>query len=115
MPKRAPRHYPMGRTPKQDAAIRKAEADDRRGSSTQRGYGYDWQQVRREHLQLEPLCRFCLGNSLVVAATVVDHIVTIREAPHMRLDHSNLRSLCKPCHDAHTAHTQGFAKKVRPA
>jgi 5-methylcytosine-specific restriction protein A len=37
------------------------------------------------------------------AAEVVDHIRTIRDRPDLRLDHANLRSLCKPCHDARTA------------
>jgi 5-methylcytosine-specific restriction endonuclease McrA len=34
---------------------------------------------------------------------MVDHIQTIVERPDLRLVDANLRSLCKPCHDAHTA------------
>jgi 5-methylcytosine-specific restriction protein A len=53
-------------------------------------------------LAREPLCRFCTAKGRVVPATVVDHIETINEAPHLRLDLDNLRSLCKPCHDERT-------------
>lgn len=36
----------------------------------------------------------------VTAATVVDHIVPVREAPDRRLDPDNLQPLCKHCHDS---------------
>jgi 5-methylcytosine-specific restriction protein A len=53
------------------------------------------------HLNEHPWCRFHLEAtpSRVVVATVVDHVLTIEEAPERRLDPSNLQSLCKPCHD----------------
>jgi 5-methylcytosine-specific restriction protein A len=38
-------------------------------------------------------------------------VVSILEAPQLRLDHSNLRSLCKRCHDARTARDQGFGRR----
>ena len=40
-------------------------------------------------------------------AEVVDHIKTISEAPELRLVWSNLRSLCKVCHDKHTLSQTG--------
>ncbi|WP_338150481.1 HNH endonuclease [Rhizobium laguerreae] len=33
-------------------------------------------------------------------ATLVDHIVSIRRAPHRRMDRSNWQSLCAPCHNS---------------
>ena len=45
-------------------------------------------------------------------ATVVDHIQTIASAPELRLVASNHRSLCKPCHDSHTASTVGFGRSA---
>jgi 5-methylcytosine-specific restriction enzyme A len=51
----------------------------------------------------------CLERGRFTPAAVVDHIVPIAQAPELRLNLANLRSLCKRCHDAHTARTQGFA------
>ena len=50
-------------------------------------------------LNANPLCAFHLRQRQTVAATVVDHIKSVREAPDLRLEWSNLQSLCKPCHD----------------
>lgn len=113
MPKRAPIFRPFGRTREQQTQALRQETDDRRGSSTARGYGSDWQRVRLAHLQSEPLCRFCSERGEVVPATVVDHVKSIVEAPHLRLDHSNLRSLCKRCHDSRTGRDQGFGRRRR--
>ena len=84
-------------------ALRPSAPERERGSASARGYDRAWQRVRLLHLSAEPLCRFCSARSLLVEATVVDHIRTIRERPDLRLDRANLRSLCKPCHDGHTA------------
>ncbi|MFW1967335.1 hypothetical protein ACG95P_09730 [Acinetobacter guillouiae] len=40
-------------------------------SSTQRGYGYKWQQYRLKFLQLNPLCIYCERQGLVTEATVM--------------------------------------------
>ena len=77
--------------------------DRLRGSAHARGYDRAWESVRSVHLQGEPLCRFCSEQGIVAAATVVDHIETIVDRPDLRLVDSNLRSLCEPCHNAHTA------------
>ena len=50
-------------------------------------------------LNANPLCVFHQRKRETVAATVVDHIKSVREAPELRLEWSNLQSLCKPCHD----------------
>ena len=56
-----------------------------------------WQRFRERHLLKEPLCRSCLKQGRVTAATEVDHIVRITDggAP---LDHDNLQSLCRAHH-----------------
>jgi 5-methylcytosine-specific restriction endonuclease McrA len=48
-----------------------------------------------------------------VPATEVDHIVDIVDAPHLRLEHSNLQSLCKPCHSAKTRLKQNAQMRQR--
>jgi 5-methylcytosine-specific restriction endonuclease McrA len=75
-----------------------------KGSSTARGYGADWQRVRAHILAAEPLCRFCAAMGRVTAATDVDHIEGFSGlADPKRLDPSNLRPLCGPCHMGRTA------------
>ena len=60
-------------------------------SSTQRGYGWAWQQLRVRVLQEEPACRLCGARS-----TEVDHIIPkARGGTDAR---SNLRGLCGRCH-----------------
>jgi len=69
-----------------------------------RGYGADWQRVRRAVLDAEPLCRMCNAVGRVTAATEVDHIAGFGglDDPR-RLDATNLRPLCAPCHRSRTA------------
>lgn len=107
MPKRPPVHKPHAqRSEKQ----RRAEIDARRGSSSARGYDAVWRKLRKVYLIKNPLCVFCEEEGKLTPATVVDHIVPIAQAPVLRLDPKNLRSLCKPHHDARTAKEQGFAR-----
>lgn len=71
-----------------------------RKPSSQRGYDATWRRLRRQVLEAEPLCRFCRQAGKLTPATVVDHIVPIREAPTRRLDRTNLAPLCTHCHNA---------------
>lgn len=72
--------------------------DERRGSSSRRGYDSRWERVRAMHLASEPLCRMCLAQGRVTPAVLVDHIVPIRDGGAV-LDDDNLQSLCRACHD----------------
>lgn len=90
----------------------KKQADQRRGSAASRGYDAAWRRLRLAFLEQNPLCLFCADTGRTVAASVVDHIITIAERPDLRLDWSNLRPLCKPCHDRHTAREQAFGGKA---
>lgn len=72
---------------------RKAEADQRRPSATDRGYDSAWRKARVAFLAKHPRC--ACGQP----ATVVNH-----KKPHsgdMKLfwDSSNWEPACKPCHD----------------
>ena len=100
MPSRPPIHRPPGTRSKQQ---RQRERDQRRGSSTARGYDYAWQKLRIRKLQADPLCAGCTTQGRVSLAEEVDHIIRITKRPDLRLDWGNLQSLCGPCHDAKSA------------
>ena len=77
-----------------------------RGNSTQRGYGYRWQQARARHLRNHPLCVECAAAGLVQVATDVDHKVPHRGDHTLFWDESNWQSLCHSHHSAKTARGQ---------
>lgn len=70
--------------------------DDRRGSSAARGYGYAWQQKRKDYLKRNPFCVRCRN-----IATDVDHILPLRFGGAD--DESNYQALCGGCHKSKTA------------
>lgn len=92
------------------AIERKKQTDKARPSPAKRGYDGDWRKVRKAFLLAHPYCSTPGCNA---AATEADHIKSIREAPHLRLEWSNLRPFCKPCHSRRTAREQGFARSDR--
>ena len=58
-----------------------------------------WKATRRQQLQQEPLCRMCMAEGRVTAATVVDHVTPHKGDRVLFFDAANLQSLCAPCHD----------------
>lgn len=69
-----------------------------RDKTSQKFYqSVEWKAVKKRHLQLEPLCRECKRNGKLTKATMVDHIVPIKQGG-LPLDDSNLQSLCWSCH-----------------
>jgi 5-methylcytosine-specific restriction enzyme A len=87
---------------------RKRLLDLKRPQSQDRGYDADWRRVRAQYLGRNPWC--CHPNC-GRDAVEVDHIVAVKDAPHLRLSPSNLRGYCKPHHSARTARDQGFGRK----
>jgi 5-methylcytosine-specific restriction endonuclease McrA len=69
-----------------------------------------WQRVRRQKLQVNPLCESCLQRGSIEPATVVDHRVPIADGgdPFPPLD--QLASLCVRCHNAKTRAEQAGEK-----
>lgn len=69
-------------------------------NSTQRGYGYKWQQARLAFLAKHPLCAYCERDGRVTEATVVDHIKPHRGDMRLFWDRSNWSPLCATCHSS---------------
>jgi len=83
-----------------------AEADKRKGTRQQRGYGSEWQKVRKAYLKANPWCQW---HGAPVKAREVDHI---SGNPHdNRWD--NLRGLCSLCHKRRTAQDQPGGARLR--
>lgn len=66
-------------------------------------YDYRWIRVRLSFLRENPLCVDCLEKGIVTAAAEVHHRLKARDYPALRLDPTNLMSLCKACHNVRTA------------
>ena len=57
----------------------------------------EWKHLRQNYLIEHPFCMECWKAGRLTKATVVDHIVPIKQGgPAM--DESNLQSLCASCH-----------------
>ena len=75
---------------------------DLREGSHKRGYDATWHRMSKMVRMEEPLCRHCLRDGRVTAATLVDHIVPLSLSPELRLDRGNLQALCSRCHSFKT-------------
>ena len=78
------------------------EYDATRPSPSRRGYDSHWLKARALKLSASPLCEDCEERGIVTGATEVHHVIKISVRPDLRLDQSNLMSLCRPCHSTRT-------------
>jgi len=81
----------------------KKQLEANRPTSTERGYNYRWQKVRKIYLRKNPLCVECLKEGRVESATVVDHIEPHRGDNEKFWNEDNFQSLCESCHNRKTA------------
>lgn len=108
MPYRSPTHKPpFAKSRVEQERQRKQRFDQQRPNASERGYDYDWQRLRAAFLKREPFCQVVGCSRLAVD---VDHLRDVRRHPELRLDWSNLRSLCHSHHSRRTAIEQGFAR-----
>ena len=71
------------------------------GSNAQRGYGYQWQLLRKRILIRDDYCCVvCAKKGRLTEAREVDHIIP--KAQGGTDAESNLQSICKPCHKIKT-------------
>ena len=90
--------------------LHQTRQDERRGSSSERGYGARWQRVRKHFLNLNPVCEECYKKGIAEPATTVDHIVPHKGNMELFWDQENLQSLCKLHHDRKTATESGWGR-----
>ena len=83
------------------------KADQRRGSSSSRGYDRRWQQARDAFLAEHPLCAICERAGRLTAASCVDHVIPHRRDLVLFWDQDNWQSLCFACHAVKTATEDG--------
>jgi 5-methylcytosine-specific restriction protein A len=95
MPNKPPQHAPRW-------AQRERQARDRDRSPDRRGYDWTWKKFRLGYLSQHPLCADCAEAGRVTPATELHHVVRLAARPDLRLDASNVRALCAPCHTLRT-------------
>lgn len=70
-------------------------------NTTARGYGWDWQVLRKAILSRDHgLCQVCWAAEVVTVAREVDHIVSKKLGGSN--EPSNLQAICTPCHKIKT-------------
>lgn len=90
----------MRRVPRYNASVPKP---DKPKSDNRKLYdSNDWRHgIRPIILNRDPICKICHAKP----STDVDHIVDIKDAPHLARDLENLRGLCHECHSKKTWET----------
>ena len=71
----------------------KRQRDKRRGTTTHRGYDYQWSKLSAQVRAEEPNCYLCGAPS-----TATDHVIPKNRGGTN--DRTNLRGICTPCNSA---------------
>ena len=88
-------------------------ADPHRGTRQARGYGADWERIRKVILARDKgLCQPCLSMRKYRPAKHVDHIVP--KARGGTDDEGNLQAICVECHQQKTLREAKEARRGRP-
>lgn len=83
-----------------------------RGTRQQRGYDRDWLRLRKAKLAHDPLCEECRRRGRRTPATTVDHIEEFHGLDDpLRLEWSNLQSLCAHCHQRKSSEAGAAARR----
>lgn len=71
-----------------------------------------WKKCRKLALIRDKyLCQDCLGNKRITKATMVHHVIELKDDRSKGLELDNLRSLCNSCHEKHHNRSGGKQKK----
>lgn len=91
-------------------------SSDRKGSATERGYGWHWRKLRDQVLKRDRYvcrCDECKASGRVLAATEVDH--RIPKAQGGTDDSSNLCAINSDCHKRKTQAEAAAGRRRRRA
>lgn len=81
----------------QDLAVSSWERNRQGRTTTERGYGWKWQKLRKQVLERDGhLCQTCIRQGRYEQATEVDHILAKSQGGSDSL--ANLAAICEPCH-----------------
>ena len=61
-----------------------------------------WKSLSKTQLEQHPICARCNSMGIIKASEHADHIKPVRKFPDLKLEPSNLQSLCLPCHNVKT-------------
>ena len=79
-----------------------------RPTATERGYGWQWRQLRNAVIARDPICTVCCR----VPSTDADHIIPRAQGGQDTME--NLRGRCHSCHSSKTAKRDGgFGNPVK--
>jgi 5-methylcytosine-specific restriction protein A len=69
------------------------------GHSNRQFYGStEWKALRTRKIKKDPLCQVCLPKGFLSEGKDIDHIIEIKDNYSLRLDITNLQTLCRSCH-----------------
>ena len=71
-----------------------------------------WRKLRDYVLIINPFCVYCEEIGKYTPATMVDHIIPIRERPDLAFDLDNLQPLCRQCHDSVKRREESTGKRI---
>lgn len=74
-----------------------------RGTTSERGYGWEWQKASAAFLIENPLCVECLAEGRSVPSAATDHKVPHKGDMTLFWDRSNWQALCIPHHNRKSA------------
>ncbi len=66
-----------------------------------------WRKLRAHILIRRPKCEACVGKGLRTVAADVHHVVPAQQDPTLFFVESNLKAVCRRCHNALDAHLRG--------
>jgi len=93
-------------------AWRRQDQDRDRQQPWRRWYSLKiWHSLRREVLESEPWCRWCLAAGRHTPAVVVDHIVDHCGNWDLFVCLDNLQPLCQTCHNRKTLLDKGIGRQ----
>ncbi|QDV34031.1 HNH endonuclease signature motif containing protein [Tautonia plasticadhaerens] len=99
MPRRIPSYRPPWSPAPRKPHERPIERTEDRKADRRWYMAKPWRSLRALVLAEEPLCRLCREHGRLTVASHVDHIRPRKERPDLALDRSNLRPLCRSCHN----------------